>query len=120
MKIAVECKSPLLQKSLEIFLSKYLTTYKHCDIVIRDEECLADEKCFYISCDKEKAHLVKPFSKSQLILALKNRYSDIDNSQEDMPKSSKMDFALLQKRIEYLTAQYQQDILKTIRAFYEE
>ncbi|MBU1927403.1 hypothetical protein KKG77_00210, partial [bacterium] len=73
MKIAVECQSPLLQKSLEIFLARYLSSVKHCDIVVRDTECLNDVKCFYIA-GNEKAHLKKPFSKSQLILALENKY----------------------------------------------
>ena len=73
MKVAVECKSPLLQKSLELFLSKYLSSIKQCDIVVRDEECLDDKRCFYISSD-ENSDLTKPFSKSQLILALQNRY----------------------------------------------
>ena len=37
MKVAVECKSPLMQKSLEMFLQNHLSTLKQCDIVIRDE-----------------------------------------------------------------------------------
>jgi hypothetical protein len=65
MKVAVACQSPLLQKSLEIFLEKYLSSEKRSDIVIRDEACLNDERCFYIASD-EKADLLKPFSKSQL------------------------------------------------------
>ena len=42
MKIAVECKSPLLQKSLELFLEQYLSSVKQCDIVVRDKECMND------------------------------------------------------------------------------
>ena len=123
MKIAVECRSPLLQKSLELFLSKYLTSLKQCDIVVRDEECLNDVRCFYISSDT-KADLVKPFSKSQLILALENRYKTmiVENlvqpeveSQQEEP----LNFDILEKRIDYLTKEYQQNILKAIRAFYE-
>ncbi len=122
MKIAVECKSPLLQKSLELFLSKYLTTLKQCDIVVRDEACLNDSRCFYISCDNN-ADLIKPFSKSQLILALENRYksSVVKGLIASEPKIEEehMNFDILEKRIEYLTKEYQQNILKSIRAFYE-
>ena len=121
MKVAVECKSPLLQKSLEVFLSRYLCSSKQCDILIRDEECLNDDRCFYISSDS-KADLVKPFSKSQLILALENRYKgshkeikEIEKEYSDEP----MNFDILEKRIELLTKEYQQNILKAVKAFYE-
>ncbi len=112
MKVAVECQSPLLQKSLEIFLGKYISTNKQCDILIRDEECLGDERCFFISSDKD-AHLMKPFSKSQLILALQKRYKSVN------PQKEPLDFDILEKRIEYLTKEYQENILKAVRAFYE-
>jgi len=123
LKIAIECKSPLMQKSLELFLSKYLSSVKQCDILVRDEICLNDDRCFYISNDVE-ADLVKPFSKSQLILALENRYKTIskDNPAEiDLKEEEEesLNFEILQKRIEYLTQEYQQNILKSVKAFYE-
>jgi len=123
MKIAVACKSPLLQKSLEIFLSKYLSSSKRSDIIIRDEKCLEDERCFYIASDA-KADLVKPFSKSQLILALEKRYKEIQVKKKVTPEVKRpqkaMDFTILEKRIEYLTQEYQANILRTIKVFYEE
>jgi len=124
MKIAVECKSPLLQKSLEIFLSKYLTSYKQCDIVVRDEKCLNDERCFCVLGD-ETADLKKPFSKSQLILALQNKYESMSQGEVSKQTSDTqlynepVDFEILQNRIEYLTKEYQQNIIKAIKAFYE-
>ncbi len=120
MKIAVECKSPLLQKSLELFLVKYLSSPKHCDILIRDVKCLGDERCFYISSDSD-ADLVKPFSKSGLILALEKRYKslDKDDSSESLDVADGLDFAILEKRIDSLTEEYKQNILKAVRAFYE-
>ncbi|MCD4667529.1 MAG: hypothetical protein K8R44_02890 [Sulfurimonas sp.] len=117
MRVAVECKSPLLQKSLEIFLSRYLSSTKQCDIVVRDEECLNDERCFFISSDK-KSDLVKPFSKSQLILALENRYQTMTKS-EPVEPIEPLNFDILEKRIDYLTKEYQQNILKAVKAFYE-
>lgn len=114
MKVAIECKSPLLQKSLEIFLSRYLSSTKQCDIVVRDEECLNDERCFFISSN-ENSDLIKPFSKSQLILALESRYRTIYKDTIEEPIS----FDILEKRIEYLTKEYQQNIIKAVKAFYE-
>ena len=122
MKVAVECKSPLMQKSLELFLENYLCSSKHCDIILRDEPCLENEKCFYVSSSKD-ADLVKPFSKSQLILALENRYK---NMIKDMPQEATealsenpLNFDILEKRIDSLTKEYQANILKAVRAFYE-
>jgi hypothetical protein len=129
MRVAVECQSPLLQKSLELFLSKYLSASKKCDIIVRDEECLGDSRCFYIGSDAN-ADLVKPFSKSQLILALEKRYEELYGSSSDLAEDEAikeeyfdeedfMDFSILQKRIELLTQEYQENILRAVKAFYE-
>ncbi|MFK5937630.1 MAG: hypothetical protein QM497_04445 [Sulfurimonas sp.] len=124
MKIAVECTSPLLQKSLELFLDKYLSSRKKCDIVVRDVKCLNDEKCFYIS-NTEDADLIKPFSKSQLILELEKKYKSLnkDRVEEDPVKiidqENQMDFGILEKRIEFLTQEYQNNIIRAVKAFYE-
>ncbi|MBU1657882.1 hypothetical protein KKG72_02380 [bacterium] len=126
MKVAVECKSPLLQKSLELFLSKYLSSAKHCDIVVRDVKCMEDGRCFYISKNND-SDLVKPFSKSQLILALEKKYkimkqdksAESEKVQLQEQKEESLDFSILEKRIESLTKEYQENILKAVRAFYE-
>jgi hypothetical protein len=105
-----------------MFLKKYLSSIRQCDILVRDEECLNDERCFYIGT-KSGADLVKPFSKSQLILALENRYKSLDKKEEtnDMAfdKEESMNFEILQKRIEFLTKKYQEDVINSIKAFYE-
>jgi len=126
MKIAVACQSPLLQKALELFLAKYLVPVKKGDLVIRDEFVVNDARSFYISTD-EKADLQKPFSKSQLILALEKRLHS--SSQEHLHVSAKttvkMDdskhksFLELEEKIKKLTQEYEANILKEVRAFYE-
>ena len=121
MKVAVECKSPLMQKSLELFLDNHLCSSKNCDIVLRDVKCLDDDRCFYISSDKD-SDLVKPFSKSQLILALEKRYKSINKDTsaiEEVVDEPAFGFEILEKRIEALTQEYQNNILKAVRAFYE-
>ena len=122
MKIAVECKSPLLQKSLELFLDRYLTTSSRCDIVVRDVECFNDERCFYIGTG-EKVDLLKPFSKSQLILALEKRYEEskpkVETTLIETQENETLDFDILEKRIESLTQEYQSNILRAVKAFYE-
>ena len=119
MKIAVECQSPLLQKSLELFLSKYLSSIKQCDIVLRDRECLGDTRCMYISSDKN-ADIIKPFSKSQLIIEIEKRYKELHNETlHDNSYAKDMDFSILEKRIEYLTQEYQESIIRAVKTFYE-
>jgi len=126
MKIAVECNSPLLQKSLELFLSKYLSSIKRCDIVVRDKEVRDDAKNFFISSQKG-ADLIKPFSKSQLILALEKRYRELypnaslkqNRAEHYESQSDALDFSILEKRIETLTTEYKENILRAVRAFYE-
>ena len=120
MKIAVECQSPLLQKSLDVFLSKYLTSTKSCDIVVRDSPCVNDKRCFYVSSDP-KADLIKPFSKSQLILALESRYSAMNPSDEKVEDevNEPVGFEILEKRIDSLTKEYQRNVLRSVKAFYE-
>jgi hypothetical protein len=128
LRVAVECKSPLLQKSLELFLGKHLSSLKNCDIVIRDVKFADDEKSFYISSNKD-SDLVKPFSKSQLILALEKRYKSMNKGnlystikehvEDEFADNEELDFDILQKRIESLTKEYQENILRTVRAFYE-
>ncbi len=120
MKVAVECKSPLMQKSLELFLGEHLSSSKQCDIVLRDEPCLENPKCFYVSSSSD-ADLVKPFSKSQLILALENRYKSVGKEMlhEEILEQEPMNFEILEKRIDSLTKEYQANILKAVKAFYE-
>lgn len=122
MKIAVECKSPLLQKSLEVFLAKYLSSAKHCDIIVNDKKLSEDKKYFYIAAD-EKADLQKPFSKSQLILSLEQRYREMNPNRFSLKQTPSddepLDFAILEDRIEYLTQEYKQNIIRAIKAFYE-
>jgi len=125
MRVAVECQSPLLQKSLELFLAKYLSASKKSDIIIRDEACLGDERCFYVGSQTD-ADLQKPFSKSQLILALEKKYDALYGSEneaevikKEYEETESMDFSILEKRIEFLTQEYQANILRAVKAFYE-
>jgi len=121
MKIAVECQSPLLQKSIETFLAKHLSSKKNCTIIVRDTPCLNDKKCFYISSDAE-ADLIKPFSKSQLILALEKRDSLLNPKEpkrEKKESTQTMDFDILERRIDTLTDEYKKNIINAVKAFYE-
>ena len=120
MKIAIECKSPLLQKSCEMFLKKHITSSKNADIIVKDYKD-DDSKTFFISQEKD-ADLKKPFSKSQLILALENRYNLMKKDKNlvtTIQDQQTANFEILQKRIELITKEYQEKIIEAIKAFYE-
>lgn len=118
MRVAVECSSPLLQKSLEKFLGHYLDTTKKSDIVVRDTKCFDDPRCFYIAND-DTADLQKPFSKSQLILALEKRYNLLHATKEEFAQKDELEFSILERRIEFLTNEYKENVLRAVKAFYE-
>jgi len=116
MKVAVECRSVLMQKALEKFLDKYLSSIKQCDIVIRDYPC-EEKRCLHVSSQSD-ADLVKPFSKSQLLLALENKYKQLGANNTQEVNQNEKDFSILEKRIEMITQEYKQNILQAIKAFY--
>jgi len=125
MKVAVACDSPLLQRSLELFLDKHLSSLKQCDIVLRDKKVMDSHHCLVIS-DSPEADIKKPFSKTQLYLALDKFYSkmedisSIKSEVEGIENDEKSrDFKLLEQRIDKLTQEYKQSVLHVVKAFYE-
>lgn len=118
MRVAIECKSPLMQKSLELFLKKYLSPQRNADIIIRDFK--SDDRNFYISSSSE-ADLIKPFSRSQLLLTLEKKYKELNKDEvlKNYTSEDTLDFEILQRRIESLTKEYQDGIIKAVKAFYE-
>ncbi len=116
MKVAVACKSILLQKSLELFLKDFISTYRYCDFMITDRNINMDKPLFLISKDKE-ANISVPFSKSQIILETKAFYQSLQNKN----KTTKgVDFTLLEKKIELLSKEFTKNIIKAVREHYEQ
>jgi len=124
MKVAVVCESPLLQRSLELFLGPHLSSLKQCDIVLRDKKVIDSHHSFYIS-ESDDADIKKPFSKTQLFLFLEKFYQKMEDIQviqsevQEIEKSESKDFALLEKRIDQLTQEYKTSLLHIVKAFYE-
>ncbi|MDD5051678.1 MAG: hypothetical protein PHO27_02965 [Sulfuricurvum sp.] len=129
MKVAVQCDSPLLQRSLELFLDGYLTSIRQCDILIRDKDIRDDIHPTFIIGSTVSADLIKPFSKAQLFHALSQKIDEKKEVLLHQPDLSKMtlsetpqdgvSFEILERHIEKLTSEYQANIIKAIRAFYE-
>lgn len=125
MKVAIQCDSPLLQRSLELFLEGNLTSLRQCDILIRDKNIQDDQYPTFIIGSDDTADLIKPFSKAQLLHALNqkiesDKFPVLEMSDEPVePNNEKVSFEILERHIEKLTREYQSNILKAIRAFYE-
>jgi hypothetical protein len=94
MKYKVSCDSLLLEKSLKIFLKKYLS---EDGILITDRN---EKNAILIGTD-----IKKPFTKSQLLLTLSNM------------DSLKFEKESLEEKIEKLTSKFVKDLLDTIKEY---
>ncbi len=125
MKVAVQCDSPLLQRSLELFLEGQLSSIRQCDILIRDREIRDENHPTFVIGSFESADLPKPFSKAQLLHALTRKIETLSHPPlapegESEPGGDEgVSFEILERHIDKLTREYQANILKAIRAFYE-
>lgn len=126
LKVAIQCDSPLLQRSLELFLEGHLSSIRQCDILIRDKDIRDDVHPTFVIGANGSCDLVKPFSKAQLLHALTQKYESIKQksfeSVEEEPSplpEETVSFEILERHIDKLTREYQANIIKAIRAFYE-
>jgi len=124
MKVAVQCESPLLQRSIELFLQNHLSSLKQCDVVIRDKKILDSYHSLFVSSDDD-ADIKKPFSSSGLHLALEKFYNKIVNIEsvkaydEEIQMSSQDPYLLLEEKIDALTQDYKNKLLQVVKEFYE-
>ncbi|MBL0687684.1 MAG: hypothetical protein JJV95_05500 [Sulfurospirillum sp.] len=116
MKIALVCQSVLLEKSLKIFLKNYITSYKQCDFVICDRKIKIDKPCFYIL--PEDSHLVTPFSKSTLLLKVENFYNALSDKKSEK-NQKKISSKELEKKIIELTDNFKNNLITTIKDYYD-
>ena len=73
MKIALICDSLLLDRSLEMYLKEYLTSYKLCDFVVATQPVESQKPVFLIG-DFEGANLKIPFTRELLLQELDSFY----------------------------------------------
>ena len=73
MKIALICDSLLLNRSLEMYLKEYLTSYKLCDFVVATQPVESQKPVFLIG-DFEGANLKIPFTRELLLQELDSFY----------------------------------------------
>ncbi|WP_187843678.1 dihydroneopterin aldolase [Helicobacter pylori] len=106
MKIFLSCKSLLSQKSLEFYLSDYLSPMEVCDFVLSDDKTLEINKplCFI------EERLRKPFTKQSVKEDIKNFYRALKTSEKPCEeiKISK------EQKIQQLLEEYTQRLCQII------
>ena len=113
MKVMVKCLSPLLQKTLEIYLRDHLYDIELADVLITDAKVLSEKVVFLIGSDKD-ADLGIPFTKEELFSALDHFYRSnprllhILNTKET-----------LEHMIEKLNKKHHEKIIRLIRSYRE-
>lgn len=109
MKIALECKDIILEKTLMLFLKDFLVLKKDCDFLVCDEKLDVNKPQFLIN--KYSQHLSLPFSKDELLSSLQK----FDESLKELAlKLAEEKKKILEDRIEKIADEfrkaYQQDI----------
>ena len=120
MKLAIMCKSLLLERALKLFLQPYIAPLKHCDFVICDHELKVDVPQFKIKTPDSK--LAFPFSKSALLVAVEKFTHNLDIASEAAMvsvKENKPDFSVLEDKLNKICSQFNAQIIRTIKEHYE-
>ncbi|NPA74328.1 MAG: hypothetical protein GXO12_06400 [Epsilonproteobacteria bacterium] len=119
MKISLVCESLLLKKSLEIFLKDSVTTHKNSDMILSDRKITANKPVVTVGYT-DKFDIVAPFSKSDLLANLRMLYRKrLKRDSTPKSKNGKKDINMLENEIEKLTVKFREDLIKTIREYYE-
>ncbi len=109
MKIFLSCKSLLIQKSLEFYLSGCLSPIEVCDFVLSDDEMLEINKplCFI------EERLRKPFTKQSVKEDVKNFYCALKESEKPCEECEEIKISKEQK-IQQLLEEYTQKLCQII------
>ncbi len=112
MKVALVCDSPLLKKSLEIYLKESVSAYEECDFVISDKKVKSKKPVLFIG-KEEGAVLKVPFSKEEVLSKTQQfylRHLD-DGAETEESEALKRELAKLNKK-------HKEKIERIIREFH--
>ncbi|WP_101020318.1 dihydroneopterin aldolase [Helicobacter pylori] len=106
MKIFLSCKSLLIQRSLEFYLSDCLSAMEVCDLVLSDDEKLETNKPLCLIEER----LRKPFTKQSVKEDINNFYRALKTSEKPCKE---IQFSKEQK-IQQLLEEYTQKLCQII------
>jgi hypothetical protein len=109
LKVLIDCNSPLLQKSLEIFLKDSATKESDYDFLISDKVIECKKPLFLISNTLD-SNIEKPFSKNRLQKELNLFYQVVNRKESGDLK--------LRRELESITQQFVDKLLSKIKEHY--
>jgi len=118
MKLALYCKSILLEKSLRKILGQYIVPKERAEILITDRKIgkeFTDLPVFRIGYNDNGADLKKPFSRSQLMIKLEEKYKTVKQKRDFV--SIIEDEMTLEKEIDALAKKFANDLLKIFKKY---
>jgi len=118
MKIALKCNSVLLEKSLRQFLKERLVSEQEADILVSDHAVATDKPLLRIGMDEE-ADLVKPFSRSQLMIKLEEKLQNSTHHEMVRSFTVEEEEESLEEKIERITRLFVDDLTTVIKEHYE-
>ncbi|WP_457595150.1 hypothetical protein [Hydrogenimonas sp.] len=116
MKIALSCRSILLEKSLRKFLDTHLVPDHEAELIVADHPVQTDKPVLRIGADHE-ADLNKPFSRSRLMIKLEEKL------QAGRTKEAITHFAIeeesLDEKIARAAQRFAEELTEIIKEHYE-
>ncbi|MCW1361035.1 ornithine carbamoyltransferase [Campylobacter sp. US33a] len=109
MKICIECKDVLTERTLQLFLKEYLVMKKDCDFIITDTKLNSSIPQFIVNSDSSL--LQSPFSKKELIATLEQFYSGFCYTADKIYEKKKK---VLEKKIDELSKQMYQECVEEV------
>ncbi|EAI5784089.1 ornithine carbamoyltransferase [Campylobacter jejuni] len=104
MKISLECKDLIIEKTLELFLKDHLVMKKNCDFIISDEKIHTAKPLFIIA--KNSPFLSLPFSKEALMNSLNEFDSALKATAQKLADERRR---VLEARIDEIASEFKRD-----------
>ncbi len=119
MKIALSCRSVLLEKSLRKFLKNHIVLDHEADLIITDHNIKSKKTVLRIGIDKE-ADLNKPFSRSRLMIKIEEKLQAND-TKNVLGKELRFidEEETLEEKIEKITYNFIKELTEIIKKHYE-
>lgn len=106
MKIAIDCKSLLLQDTLHYYLSNYLCDINQCDFIISDYLQKAEKPIYFLSFENQTL----PFIPSQFIKNLRTFHQSL--LKPNTPKDDE-----LKAEIQHLLMEFADRFLQILKKY---
>ncbi len=116
MKIALACRSTLLEKSLRKFLKGYLAEGEDADLIVSDYPLQSSKPVLRIGAERD-ADLMKPFSRSRLMIKIEEKIEA--NRTKDALKHFSIEEESLEERIENAALRFAKELTEIIKEYYE-